>query len=215
MLVHFTKMHGLGNDFVVIDCISQRYRAKVADMKKIGDRHFGIGCDQILLVEAPRRPENDFKYRIFNSDGSEVQQCGNGARCFARFVKEKGLTGKSHIKVETQGGDIELIIQGEQVEVNMGAPKFAPESLPFLAKQQALLYPLEAGGEKVQLAAVSMGNPHAVISVDDIATEKVLNLGPVIENHALFPERVNVGFMQVLDVHNINFGFMSVELAKP
>lgn len=203
MLVYFSKMHGLGNDFVVIDLISQRYRAKATDMKKIGDRHFGIGCDQILLVEAPERPENDFKYRIFNGDGSEVQQCGNGARCFARFVQYKGLTAKSRIKVETQGGDIELNVQGENVEVNMGAPKFTPQSLPLLVEHEAPEYSLEAAGETLRFGAVSMGNPHAVIQIDDINSDIVSRLGPVVESHQLFPQRVNAGFMQVVDAHNI------------
>lgn len=199
MFVRFSKMHGIGNDFVVLDLISQRYRPQADDMRKLADRHFGVGCDQILLVEAPQQPENDFRYRIFNADGSEVEQCGNGARCFARFVHDKGLTGKNPVRVETAKGVIELHLQGNDVRVDMGAPMLVPADIPFIAGQQALLYPLEVNDQTLMIGAVSMGNPHAVWRVDDCDNAPVATLGPLIENHPRFPNRVNAGFMQIID----------------
>lgn len=203
MLVRFSKMHGIGNDFVVLDLITQRYRPLPADMKRIADRNFGIGCDQILLVEPPQKPENDFRYRIFNADGSEVEQCGNGARCFARFVHEKDLTGKNPLRVETAKGVIILHLEGDQVRVDMGAPILQPAQIPFQADKQALLYPLEVDGQIYQISAVSMGNPHAVLRVDDCASAPVEHLGPLIERHPRFPNRVNAGFMQVVSRSHI------------
>ncbi len=197
-------MHGLGNDFVVIDAISQSINLSTEQIQFIADRHFGVGCDQLLLVEKPSTAEADFRYRIFNADGGEVEQCGNGARCFARFVVEKGLTDKQVIPVETQSGLIELSLQGEnQVRVNMGVPNLDPASLPFEAAAQAQSYELDVAGEIHHIAAVSMGNPHAVLRVDDIDAAPLETLGAVIEAHPRFPQRVNVGFMQVMSRHTI------------
>ncbi|MCY1286078.1 Diaminopimelate epimerase [compost metagenome] len=203
MLLRFTKMHGLGNDFMVIDLISQHAHIQPKHAKQWGDRHTGIGFDQLLLVEAPNNPDVDFRYRIFNSDGSEVEQCGNGARCFARFVLDKRLTVKKKIRVETKGGLIELNVRADgQVTVDMGAPRLVPEQIPFQAEAEALSYPVEVNGKQVELAAVSMGNPHAVLRVDDVKKAPVHELGPQLEHHPRFPQRVNVGFLQVLDRQN-------------
>lgn len=197
-------MHGLGNDFVVIDAINQSVSFTVEQVRFIADRHFGIGCDQLLLVEKADRPEADFLYRIFNADGSEVEQCGNGARCFARFVKEQGLTDKNEIPVQTASGLITLHIESDgQVRVDMGVPVFAPEQIPFTADVAALRYALEVDGSQLEIGAVSMGNPHAVIQVDDIEQAAVTSLGAKIESHARFPQRVNVGFMQLIDRNHI------------
>ncbi len=203
MQLKFTKMHGLGNDFVVIDAINQQISLTNSQIREIADRKFGVGCDQLLLVEKPRSAGVDFRYRIFNADGSEVEQCGNGARCFARFVKEKGLTEKREIPVETKNGNIILILKGDDVTVNMGAPNLAPESLPFTAKEQQATYQIEVEGENIEISAVSMGNPHAVTLASDVSSAPVLWLGPKIEKHELFPNRVNAGFMQVVDRENI------------
>ncbi|HKS14949.1 MAG TPA: diaminopimelate epimerase [Pseudomonas sp.] len=205
MLLRFTKMHGLGNDFMVLDLVSQHAHIQPKHAKQWGDRHTGIGFDQLLIVEAPSNPEVDFRYRIFNSDGSEVEQCGNGARCFARFVLDKRLTAKKRIRVETKGGIIELDVRNDgQVCVDMGPPRLVPAEIPFEAPAQALSYPLDVAGQRVDLAAVSMGNPHAVLRVDNIATAPVHELGPKIEHHPRFPQRVNVGFLQVIDRHRAN-----------
>lgn len=200
MPLKFTKMHGLGNDFVVFDAINQSLALSSEQVRFLADRRFGIGCDQLLLVERAQQPGVDFRYRIFNADGSEVQQCGNGARCFARFVRDKGLTDKDAIVVETASGVITLYIEADgQVRVNMGKPNFAPGSLPFLAEAPQLVYELELGAaETLPIGAVSMGNPHAVLQVEDIDLAPVQELGPKLESHPRFPERVNVGFMQVL-----------------
>jgi diaminopimelate epimerase len=200
MPLKFTKMHGLGNDFVVIDAINQDVALASEQVRRLADRRFGIGCDQLLLVERPQQPAVDFRYRIFNADGSEVQQCGNGARCFARFVRDKGLSDKDTIVVETASGIITLHIEADgQVRVNMGKPNFTPASLPFHAEREQLVYELPLGEESLRIGAVSMGNPHAVLQVEDVALAPVEQLGPQLESHPLFPERVNVGFMQVLD----------------
>lgn len=200
MLLRFTKMHGLGNDFMVLDLISQHAHIQPKHAKAWGDRHTGVGFDQLLLVEAPTNPDVDFRYRIFNSDGSEVEQCGNGARCFARFVVDKRLTVKKQIRVETKGGIIELNLRPDgQVTVDMGAPRLAPEQIPFQADAEALSYAVEVDGQSVQLAAVSMGNPHAVLRVDSVDSAPVHSLGPKLEHHPRFPKRVNVGFLQVID----------------
>ena len=199
MNLSFTKMHGLGNDFVVIDAINQSVDLSPEQVQFIADRHRGVGCDQLLLVESSNTPNVDFKYRIFNSDGGEVEQCGNGARCFARFVVDKGLTAKTEIAVETASGVIHPRLEaGGQVTVDMGVPNFTPESLPFGSDVELDRYSLVLNGEKVDIGAVSMGNPHAVMLVDDVATAPVDSLGPILEAHALFPQRVNVGFMQVV-----------------
>ncbi|WP_087500871.1 diaminopimelate epimerase [Pseudomonas sp. SID14000] len=205
MLLRFTKMHGLGNDFMVLDLVSQHAHIQPKHAKQWGDRHTGIGFDQLLIVEAPNNPEVDFRYRIFNADGSEVEQCGNGARCFARFVLDKRLTAKKRIRVETKSGIIELDVQNDgQISVDMGPPRFIPAEIPFVADEQALSYPLEVDGQVHSIAAVSMGNPHAVLRVDDVRTAPVHQLGPKIENHPRFPQRVNVGFLQVIDRHRAN-----------
>ena len=199
MILKFTKMHGAGNDFVVIDLVSQRGKLRPRDFRKIADRRFGVGCDQILLVEPPGSPEVDFRYRIFNADGSEVEQCGNGARCFARFVRDKRLTSKKTITVETAGGIIVLKIrENHEVEVDMGAPTFEPAQIPFNASHQADSYNLEVDGQTLEVGALSMGNPHAVTRVDNVDTVDIEQIGPLVENHERFPQRVNAGFMQVV-----------------
>ncbi|MDH4610153.1 diaminopimelate epimerase [Pseudomonas sp. BN102] len=200
MLLRFTKMHGLGNDFMVLDLVSQHAHILPKHAKQWGDRHTGIGFDQLLIVEAPTNPDVDFRYRIFNSDGSEVEQCGNGARCFARFVLDKRLTVKKRIRVETKGGIIELDVRPDgQVTVDMGPPRLVPQQIPFSADGEALSYPVDVDGQTVELAAISMGNPHAVLRVDDVATAPVHSLGPKLEHHPRFPQRVNVGFLQIVD----------------
>ncbi len=200
MNLRFTKMHGLGNDFVVIDAIHQQVELTPEQLRFLADRRFGVGCDQILLVEAPRRSGVDFTYRIFNADGSEVEQCGNGARCFARFVRDKGLSDKQDIPVATAAGVIRLHIEPDgQVTVDMGAPEFEPARIPFEAEARAERYALEVAGETLELGVLSMGNPHAVLRVENVETAPVARLGPQIESHPRFPRRVNVGFMQILD----------------
>lgn len=194
----FTKMHGLGNDFVVLDGIRQKVVLDVDRVRRIADRHFGVGCDQLLVVESYEGNDADFRYRIFNADGGEVQQCGNGARCFARFVYDQGLTQKTTIPVMTGGGRIVLQIRPDgQVSVDMGVPELEPERIPYIFGQRQTLYTLEAGGQEVSIAAVSMGNPHAVLQVEDVDAAPVAKLGPELESHPAFPERVNAGFMQV------------------
>jgi diaminopimelate epimerase len=200
MLLRFTKMHGLGNDFMVLDLISQQAHIQPRQVRLWSDRHTGVGFDQLLIVEAPNNPDVDFRYRIFNADGSEVEQCGNGARCFARFVLDKRLTLKRRIRVETRSGIIELLIRPDgQITVDMGAPRLEPQQIPFVAEAAALVYALEVDGQTVELAALSMGNPHAVMRVDDLDQAPVSALGASIEVHARFPQRVNVGFLQVID----------------
>ena len=200
MLLRFTKMHGLGNDFMVLDLVSQHAHILPKHAKQWGDRHTGVGFDQLLLVETPTNPDVDFRYRIFNSDGTEVEQCGNGARCFARFVLDKRLTAKRLIKVETKGGIIELEIRNDgQISVDMGPPRLLPADIPFQASEQALSYIVDVDGQTVELAALSMGNPHAVLRVDDINNAPVHALGAKIEHHPRFPARVNVGFLHVVD----------------
>ncbi len=198
MNLGFTKMQGLGNDFVVFDATERPLQLTPDQCRALANRRFGIGCDQILLVEPPKTPETDFHYRIFNADGSEVGQCGNGARCFARFVHDKGLTQQTEIRIGTPSGDIRLYLEADNlVRVNMGRPRFAPAEIPFQADARRPVYALEAGGETCQIGALSMGNPHAVLSTPDLDQAPVASLGPLIENHPRFPERVNVGFMQV------------------
>ncbi|MDH3979455.1 MAG: diaminopimelate epimerase [Gammaproteobacteria bacterium] len=200
MTLEFTKMHGLGNDFVVIDAISQPVELTRAQVRMLADRHFGIGCDQLLLVEAATGPDSDFRYRIFNADGGEVGQCGNGARCFMQFVNERGLTDKRRVRVETLNGTLELVRDDDGlVTVDMGVPRFVPAEIPFIAPAQDVRYALDLGDQGIEIGAVSMGNPHAVLRVDDASTAPVAEWGPRIENHARFPERVNAGFMQIID----------------
>lgn len=204
MRLKFTKMHGLGNDFMVIDGVTQPVEFNAADIERWADRHMGIGFDQLLLVEPPTRPDRDFRYRIFNADGTEVENCGNGARCFARFVVDHQLIHAERIRVETAGGDLELILHADgQVTVDMGRPRLSPDRIPFEAGNRANLYPVTLNdGSEISLAAVNMGNPHCVIRVDDVDTAPVDTLGPELEGHARFPQRVNVGFLQVIDTHN-------------
>ncbi|RKZ94311.1 MAG: diaminopimelate epimerase, partial [Gammaproteobacteria bacterium] len=205
-MLKFSKMHGLGNDFVVIDAINQQLELSSSQIRFLADRRRGIGCDQLLLVEMASESSIDFKYRIFNSDGSEVAQCGNGARCFARFVRDKELTAKDSIAVETASGVIYLNLNTNgDVQVDMGLPHFAPTDIPFLEEQQDITYSLLLSDEQqVEIGAVSMGNPHAVMLVDDVKTAEVEILGPMIENHNQFPERVNVGFMAISNPSQIN-----------
>jgi diaminopimelate epimerase len=200
MLLRFTKMHGLGNDFVVLDLITQSVRVDAPLIRFLADRHRGIGCDQVLVVEPPTDPDMDFLYRIYNQDGSEAQQCGNGARCVAKFIRDRRLSAKRRLRVETLGGPISMSCgKGNVVTVSMGIPRLAPQEIPFTAARQATVYTLEACGQPVEISAVSMGNPHAVLVVDDVETAPVATLGPALEQHRDFPERTNVGFMQVLD----------------
>jgi len=200
MQLHFTKMHGLGNDFVVFDAINQSVVLDAEQFRFIADRRFGIGCDQILLVEPAREVNTDFYYRIFNADGSEVEQCGNGARCFARFVHDKGLTEKTEIPVATASGPILLTLEPDGlVSVNMGEPILNPVDIPFKAKQCASTYPLQLAQESLTISVVSMGNPHAIVRVKSVDSAPVSRLGPQIENHPDFPQRVNAGFMQTVN----------------
>ncbi|WP_045497923.1 diaminopimelate epimerase [Vibrio hyugaensis] len=204
MHFHFSKMHGLGNDFMVVDCITQNVFFSQDLIRRLADRHTGIGFDQLLVVEAPYDPETDFHYRIFNADGSEVEQCGNGARCFARFVRLKGLTNRYSISVSTKKGKMILDVEDDgDVTVNMGVPEFEPSKIPFKAKQKEKTYIMRAGEKTLFCGAVSMGNPHVVTVVDDVDTADVETLGPLLESHERFPERVNAGFMQVVDRNNI------------
>lgn len=205
MELNFTKMQGAGNDFVVIDSFTAPIQLSRQQIQYIANRYFGVGCDQLLLVEKTNTPNVDFRYRIFNADGGEVEQCGNGARCFVKFVVEKGLTNKSEIAVETASGVITLTLQDNgEVTVNMGAPNFNPDALPFLAEQQQIQYPLPLNDTELQISAVSMGNPHAITLVDNVETAPVSHLGPQIESHHQFPQHVNAGFMQIVSPHEIN-----------
>ena len=200
MEIEFTKMHGLGNDFVVIDAINQDISLDAKQVQFIADRHFGIGCDQLLLVEKSESADADFRYRIFNSNGNEVEQCGNGARCFAQFVHAEGLTDKTEISVLTCNGRIVLRLQGNgNVTVDMGAPILSPKEIPFKAQQTKNTYDLTIDNEKVTFSAISMGNPHAVILVDDVATVEVERIGKALQSDEHFPNSVNVGFMQIID----------------
>ncbi len=206
--MRFTKMHGLGNDFVVIDAIRQNVELTPSLIRELANRHFGIGCDQILLVEPPTLPNVDFRYRIFNADGGEVEQCGNGARCFVRFVHEQGLTRKREIRVQTQSGIIQPRLEANgEVSVDMGAPRFLPDQIPFESPlgqdSTEPLQPLQVGDHHIDITVVSMGNPHAVQVVSDVDTAPVERDGPLIETHPRFPRRVNAGFMQILDRHAI------------
>ncbi len=200
--IQFSKMQGAGNDFMVINAIHQPVHLSAAQIQQLAHRQFGIGFDQLLLVEASNVA--DFKYRIFNADGGEVAQCGNGARCFVKFVVEQQLTKQHTISVETLSGIIHPTLESNGlVTVNMGAPIFAPKQIPFLSDAEAKQYQLLVGNQPITISALSMGNPHAVIVTDDVETAPVALLGSQIEHHAQFPERVNVGFMQVVNAHHI------------
>ncbi len=203
-MINFTKMHGLGNDFVVIDAINQHIDLTSEQIRLLSDRHFGIGFDQLLLVEAAVSDNADFKYRIFNADGSEVAQCGNGARCFARFVRDKKLSDKDEIRVDTDSGQLLLCFDDNNlITVNMGIPRHAPAEIPLLAEEESRFYTVQVNDTEKAFGAVSMGNPHAVIQVTDVKSAPVAELGKALESHAFFPERVNVGFMQVVDRQHI------------
>jgi diaminopimelate epimerase len=200
----FTKMQGLGNDFVVLDGVAQRIDLSTPQLRRLADRHFGVGCDQVLIVERPSGDEVDFRYRIFNADGGEVEQCGNGARCFVQFVRSRGLTAKRVIRVETRGGIIEPRMEDDgQVTVDMGIPRFASREIPFTGGSSAIVQSLELDGASVSVSVVSMGNPHAVQIVDSVDDAPVLTEGPRIERHPRFPNGVNAGYMQVVDRANI------------
>jgi len=204
MQLKFSKMHGLGNDFVVLDGVTQSIDLSTDQYRLLADRHFGIGCDQILLIEKPTRSDTDFRYRIFNSDGGEVEQCGNGARCFVRYVRDHGLSDKDEIRVETHGGVIVPRLEADgQVSVDMGVPRFEPTEIPFLVEHRAPTYQLSLENKSIEISAISMGNPHAVQLVADVDTAPVAIDGPRIEAHASFPKRVNAGFMQVLNRSHI------------
>ncbi len=204
MKLKFSKMHGLGNDFVVVDGVRQQVSLTPEQLRYLGDRHFGVGCDQILLVEKPTQPGVDFRYRIFNADGGEVEQCGNGARCFVRFVHEQGLTDKREIRVETQKGIITPRLEGDgNVTVDMGEPRFLPAEIPFASDEDVVIHLLDVADETLEISVVSMGNPHAVQVVERVDSAPVEVHGPLIERHERFPKRVNAGFMQIVDRHTI------------
>lgn len=199
-LLSFTKMHGLGNDFIVVDNLSGSVSLAPERIRRLSDRHTGIGFDQLLIVEKPSIAAAEFDYRIYNADGAEVEHCGNGARCFARFVHEKGLTDNRTIAVNTAGGLIELQLRDDgDVTVQMGVPNFIPDKVPFLADSESLYYDMDVDGRTVKVGVASIGNPHVLLSVDDIDTADVATLGPQLESHARFPRRVNVNFMQIID----------------
>ena len=204
MHFHFSKMHGLGNDFMVVDCLTQNIFFSPDLIRRLADRNRGIGFDQLLVVEAPYDPETDFHYRIFNSDGTEVEQCGNGARCFARFVRMKGLTNRTTILVSTKKGKMSLKVEDDdQITVNMGEPQFEPNKIPFKATQAEKTYLLRAEDKTLFCGAVSMGNPHCVTVVDDVDNYDVDKYGPLVEGHERFPERVNAGFMEIVSPSEI------------
>lgn len=205
MQMKFTKMQGLGNDFVVIDAVTQNVRISASMVRRLSNRTLGIGCDQVLVIEPPSEPNIDFNYRIFNQSGDEVEQCGNGARCLARYVSDRQLTGKNLIRVKTMNRVMDLeLTENNLVRVDMGVPELEPAKIPFVAEQRANLYPIEVDGVQYDIAAVSMGNPHAVLRVDKVETAPVANLGAQLETHSRFPNRVNVGFMQIVDRNQIN-----------
>ncbi len=206
MLLRFTKMHGLGNDFVMIDLITQRATIRPELIQSLADRRLGVGFDQLLTVSPPDDPECDFRYTIYNADGSEAEQCGNGARCFLRFVRDEGLTTKSKVRLQTNTGTITCKLQKDgNVTVNMGKPALQPSKIPFEADERQTTYDLLPGADcpPIQLAAINVGNPHAVITVNDVDTAPVSKLGPLIESHERFPERVNAGFMEVVSKDKI------------
>ena len=204
MSIRFTKMQGAGNDFVVIDGISQRLQLRPRDIRRLADRRRGVGCDQVLLVEPPGRPDADFRYRVFNADGSEAAQCGNGARCFARFVHQRRLSNRRQLLLEA--GDRVLRVElcsGGELLVDLGAPRFEPAQIPLQRPEQALEYRLRVGDRELRIGALSLGNPHAVVAVDNVDSGIVEALGPALTAHPDFPQQVNAGFMQVLDRERI------------
>jgi diaminopimelate epimerase len=203
--LRFTKMQGLGNDFVVLDGVRERVDLGSDAIRRLADRHFGVGCDQVLVVEKPTRPDVDFRYRIFNADGGEVEQCGNGARCFVQFVRARGLTDKRALRVETAGGIIEPVLGADgQVTVDMGTPSFRAADVPFIGGTGAVAEPLAIDGATIMVSVLSLGNPHAVQLVENVEAAPVTTQGPRIETHPRFPRRVNAGYMQVIDRANIH-----------
>ena len=214
-MIHFSKMQALGNDFMVVDGITQKVFFNPEVIRQLADRHFGVGFDQLLLLEPPYDPDLDFHYRIFNADGSETQQCGNGARCLARFVRLKGLSYKDRISVSTQNGQVLLTLEKDnQVTVNMGIPEFDPAKIPFKAQKAEKTYLVPSPTQTVLCGVVSVGNPHCIMEVDDISSELVVALGPELANHERFPEQVNVGFMQVLNAREIKLSSYSCGTGK-
>lgn len=206
MLLRFTKMHALGNDFMVVDLISQTIKIEPQTIKALSNRKTGIGFDQLLTVSPPNDPLADFNYKIYNADGSEAEQCGNGARCFLRFVRDQGLTTKSSIQLQTRSGNITCKLEKDgNITVDMGLPVFEPARIPFVAESQQILYDLSLpkGYGQISAPVINIGNPHIVIEVDDIENAPVSSLGPIIESHDRFPEKVNVGFMQILSRNHI------------
>ena len=204
MLIEFTKMHGLGNDFVVIDAIRQEISLTPEQIRFIADRHFGVGCDQLLLVESARHSDADFRYRIFNADGSEVAQCGNGARCFARFIRDKKLSSKDNILVDTHAGQLLLTFDDDGlITVNMGVPRHEPALIPLKTEQEDKFYSVILNDVEKIFGAVSLGNPHAVLQVTDVQMAEVDEIGAALESHPFFPERANIGFMQVVDTNKV------------
>ncbi|ABE48467.1 diaminopimelate epimerase [Methylobacillus flagellatus KT] len=204
MKLSFTKMQGIGNDFIVVDGYSRPVSLDADTIRRLADRHFGIGFDQLLLVERPTVEGVDFRYRIFNADGGEVEQCGNGARCFVRYVHDKSLTSKREIRVQTARGIILPRLEDNGlVTVNMGEPRFEPAEVPFIADREAMTYLLQVADQALEISVASMGNPHAVTVVEDVDTAPVERLGPLVERHERFPQRVNAGFMQIVDEHHI------------
>nr|WP_255473449.1 diaminopimelate epimerase [Kangiella sp. HZ709] len=202
--MHFSKMHGLGNDFMVIDGINQSVFLNQAQISRLSHRNFGIGFDQLILIEAPQHPETDFHFRIFNSDGSESGHCGNGARCVAKYVRQRGLSWKKQLRLSTNTATMQAELEDNGlVSINMGAPKFEPEQIPLRYAQKALSYGLEVEGVRYQTAALSMGNPHGVITVPDIEKATVEKTGPALSQHSYFPEQANIGFMQIMDRETI------------
>src|SRR5579885_6994 len=200
MRLAFTKMHGLGNDFVLFDALNQPLSLQPDQVRRIADRHFGVGCDQVLLIEPPRNGKADVYYRIFNADGSEVEHCGNGVRCVARYLRDSGRARGDELVLQTVNGEARVHLEsGDRVRVTMGAPRFLPADIPFLAPQRAPRYDIDVGGGTVTIGAVSMGNPHAVLLVDDVEKAPVTTLGPQLERHPRFPQGVNTGFLQILD----------------
>ena len=200
MSIKFTKMHGAGNDFVVIDGISQRVQLKAREIRKLADRRRGVGCDQVLLVEPPQRPDADFRYRVFNADGGEAGQCGNGARCFARFVRQRRLSAQRSMVLETRDRLLRVDVgDSGELQVDMGDPRFEPSELPFSRSEEALEYELQVAEQTLRVGALSMGNPHAVLRVDDVHSGVVETLGAALTTHRDFPQQVNAGFMQLLD----------------
>lgn len=203
MLLKFTKMHGLGNDFVVVNALDQAINPDRDQVRRIADRRRGIGCDQLLVIRPGRHEQADFLVSIYNSDGSEAEQCGNGIRCVAVFLRENGLIRKDELVAETGAGLVKLYCEGELIRVNMGRPGFEPADIPLAVAEQRQTYHLEVDGMNLELAALSLGNPHAVLLVDDVDSAPAGVIGPQVQNHALFPDSVNVGFMQVLDDSHI------------